>query len=61
VQRTTLLHAAEQDIDAATLWYEREREGLGERFIDEVTLRIESLRENPGRFPVVSRTCAAHS
>jgi plasmid stabilization system protein ParE len=38
---------AEDDIRQAARWYESQREGLGEEFVEEVFIVFDSLAENP--------------
>ena len=44
---------AELEIFEAALRYEREREGLGFRFEEQVTMVLTRLLENPFQFPIV--------
>jgi plasmid stabilization system protein ParE len=46
---------AEADIEEAALWYEKQREGLGQDFLDELLSAINAISENPHIFPVVHR------
>lgn len=53
--------AAAADIDEAYLWYEAQREGLGDRFLDAVTQVFEVVRESPELYRVLHRdTRRAH-
>jgi plasmid stabilization system protein ParE len=47
--------AAAADLDEAFLWYESQREGLGEEFLVAVTRVMEVLAKAPGQYPVVHR------
>ncbi len=47
--------AAAAEIEAAYLWYERERQGLGEEFLEAVNYFVGVIAEHPQRFPVVHR------
>lgn len=47
--------AAAADVEDAFLWYESQRSGLGDEFLDEVTLVLNAIIENPNRFPVIHR------
>jgi plasmid stabilization system protein ParE len=38
---------AESDIDAAYVWYEEQRAGLGAEFLDEVERSLALIQENP--------------
>jgi plasmid stabilization system protein ParE len=44
---------AQDDIEAAALWYEAQREGLGERFVSEVDALIDRIRHHPLQFPLI--------
>ncbi len=46
---------AEADIEEAARWYEKQREGLGQDFLDELLFAIDTISENPHIFPVVHR------
>lgn len=46
---------AEQDIEEAARWYERQRETLGRQFLDEVLRMLQSIAEQPTLYPVVHR------
>ncbi len=53
--------AAAADLDEAFVWYEAQREGLGDQFLDAVTQTINVLRESPRQYRVVHRdTRRAH-
>jgi len=39
----------------AAAWYERERAGLAEKFLDDLNRTLSSIRERPLHFPVVWR------
>ncbi|MEY4705495.1 MAG: hypothetical protein RL042_1700 [Nitrospirota bacterium] len=41
------------DIQAAALWYEDQRSGLGSRFLDELDLVFGRIVDNPRQFPRV--------
>ncbi len=38
---------AETDIEEAAKWYEKQRESLGDEFLDEVLSVCETISENP--------------
>ena len=40
------------ELDLARAWYENQRRGLGEEFLDEVERHVATIRESPLRFPV---------
>jgi plasmid stabilization system protein ParE len=46
---------AEADLEDAAAWYERQREGLGQDFLDEALSTFENVSENPDIYPVVHR------
>ena len=50
-----LTEGAERDINAAAIWYEGERSGLGRRFLDAVGVALAHIEDNPQQFPVVHR------
>jgi plasmid stabilization system protein ParE len=45
--------AAQREFADAALWYEEQRVGLGAEFTAEIALAIESLAQNPARFPIM--------
>ena len=53
--RVLVRAAAAADIDAAYLWYEQQRAGLGEEFLLEVQTVRERILRNPETFPVMHR------
>lgn len=50
-----LRQEAEKDIEDAAIWYESQREGLGQEFLDAVLLALDTISENPGIYPVLHR------
>ena len=46
---------AETDIEEVAIWYEKQRKGLGQEFLDEVLDFCETIAENPAMYPVVHR------
>lgn len=54
-RRFVLRQRAEDDIQAAFEWYERQRSGLGEEFLSKVRSRLESIREHPEASPILYR------
>lgn len=46
---------AEIDIEDAAIWYEQQRKGLGNDFLDEVQNAIRKMSENPYLYPIVHR------
>ncbi|MBS0501162.1 MAG: type II toxin-antitoxin system RelE/ParE family toxin [Burkholderiaceae bacterium] len=47
---------AEQDLEHAAAWYEQQRPGLGDEFLDEVLRTFQSIAEFPALYPVVHRS-----
>ncbi len=45
----------ETDIEDAATWYERQRKGLGQEFLDNVLVVLDKIAENPNVYPVVHR------
>jgi len=43
------------EVDEAYAWYERQRLGLGEVFLDEVEAVLEQVRQDPERHAVIDR------
>ena len=43
---------AEADIEEARQWYEQQRPGLGNEFLDEISRAIRILEEQPERRPI---------
>ena len=46
---------AKADIRRAAKWYERQKEGLGKRFVAEVDAALERIAANPERYHIVHR------
>ena len=46
---------AEQDIEEAATWYEQQRLGLGQEFLDEVLRAFEKISARPALYPAVHR------
>lgn len=46
---------AEQDVADAAGWYEKQREGLGHEFLDEILTMLLSIADNPLMYPNVHR------
>lgn len=46
---------AEQDVEEATHWYEGQREGLGQQFLDEVLVVFRAIASQPAMYPMVGR------
>jgi len=47
---------AQREFEAATVWYEAQRPGLGEEFEIEVLAAIHAAAEHPIRFPCMVRS-----
>lgn len=46
--------AAEQDAADAVMWYDAQREGLGDEFLQALWAALEMIESFPTRFPVVT-------
>ncbi len=46
---------AEQDIEEAARWYEKQSDGLGNEFLDEVLVTLDRFAELPSLYPLVHR------
>ncbi|MDB5210752.1 MAG: plasmid stabilization system [Sediminibacterium sp.] len=42
---------AQKEITAAWAWYEDRQQGLGDRFVKELTGRIHKIEQTPNRYP----------
>ncbi|MHB8168101.1 MAG: type II toxin-antitoxin system RelE/ParE family toxin [Thermoleophilia bacterium] len=47
--------AAAADVEDAFLWYESQRSGLGDEYLDELDLVLRVIAEHPNRFPIIHR------
>jgi len=47
--------AAAADVEDAFLWYESQRPGLGDEYLDEIALVLRAIAEHPERFPILHR------
>ena len=47
---------AETDIEEAAVWYEKQRPGLGDEFLDELRSICKTISETPAIYPVVHRS-----
>lgn len=54
--RVRLRREAECDVEEAAQWYERQREGLGQLFLDEVLRTLQGISEQPEFYPLVHRS-----
>ncbi len=46
---------AESDLEEAAAWYERQREGLGQDFLDEAQSAFDRISEHPRMYAVLHR------
>jgi plasmid stabilization system protein ParE len=44
---------AEVDLSDAAIWYEQQRVGLGQEFLDQALSVLETLPDNPNLYPVI--------
>ncbi len=54
-QKLILRQEAERDLSEAHAWYEEQVPGLGSDFLAVVERTLESIQENPARFPLIYR------
>ncbi|MDN5942112.1 MAG: hypothetical protein L0H94_09545 [Nitrospira sp.] len=52
-RRLVVQPQSDLDIQAAVVWYEDQRFGLGSRFLDELDLAFQRIKVNPQQFPRV--------
>ena len=52
-RRLQVRRRARRDVEAAAEWYERERPGLGDEFIDELDSLLARVVKAPAQFPIV--------
>ena len=50
-----LSRAAKRDVDQAFVWYERQRPGLGDEFLESVEECLERIRLRPESFALVKK------
>ena len=50
-----LRREAERDVEEAARWYERQRHGLGQQFLDEVLRTLQAIGEQPSLYPTIHR------
>jgi plasmid stabilization system protein ParE len=60
VSPPVLRSAAAADVEEAWLWYEAQREGLGDEFLQVVEEALESIAAFPGSAPLVQRDIRRH-
>lgn len=53
--RVHLRPEAEADIEDAATWDEKQREGLGQDFLDDVLIALDTISENPNIYSVMHR------
>lgn len=46
---------AEQDVEEAASWYEKQSDGLGKEFLDEVLVTLDRLAALPSLYPIIHR------
>ena len=52
---TSIRPDAEIDIEDAATWYEKQRKGLGNDFLDEIQNALRKISGNPYLYPIVHR------
>ena len=52
-QTVYLRPEAEEDLEDAATWYESQREGLGQDFLDEALSAFDTISEHPHMYPIV--------
>ncbi len=55
ISRVVFSPDAAQDVTEARAWYEGQRKGLGERFVEAIDARIDALRINPEIHAIVRK------
>lgn len=53
IRRVVFRPAAEEELEAAVVWYDNQRRGLGDEFLTEVTGALKRVVEHPQQYPVV--------
>jgi plasmid stabilization system protein ParE len=56
--RVTIHREADAELRAAAQWYEDQREGLGEKFLNELLDTFEAIEQHPTRYPQHMRSSA---
>jgi len=46
---------AEKDIEDAVIWHEKQRPGLGKALLNEVSIALNNIAEQPLMYPIVHR------
>ena len=46
-----ILEDADKEYTEAAAWYEKQKEGLGERFVDVIQRKLQIIRDHPERYP----------
>ena len=54
-ERLIVRAEAQLDIEEATLWYELERQGLGNSFLDDLEQLLERIASTPKQFPKIDK------
>jgi plasmid stabilization system protein ParE len=55
VIRLVFRPAAAKDVEEGFRWYEEQRTGLGEEFLEEVERMVRAALESPQRYPIARR------
>ena len=55
VTRLVFRPAAAGDVEDGFRWYEEQRQGLGEAFVEEVGRTVRAVQATPQRYPVILR------
>lgn len=56
----SILQVAELEAAQAALWYDEQRMGLGDEFLDELHAAFERIRETPTLFPELEHYAGTH-
>jgi len=52
-RRVVVRSGAQRDLSRATVWYERQQNGLGGLFLDSIDRLLDRISSNPWQFPEV--------
>jgi hypothetical protein len=55
IKELRLRDEAEADLEEASVWYQQQRRGLGDDFLNEVVSLLRSVQQNPLAYPIVHR------
>ena len=50
--KTIILPLAKSDIKEASLWYNKQKQGLGKRFTQQVRSKVEAIKMNPRAYRI---------